>query len=261
MTIKFEDTNPSLLYFGSSCRENNHHDSKGRNVRYRQGGACLACDRNMLPGRYRHEFNEVTETKRIKLTPEESRRKQIEHSTNWTKNHKDKHREYVKKYNDKDERKKYVREQHKIWYDSLTAEEKTIIFDRNRKARKAREERDPAYKEQLRLKTRARARIKYANMTAEEKEAMREKTKEYYKNRAITKGIKPRKSKMTDEERKQKQQDRYQRNKSIPGKKEEAARKHKEWWDNMPPEEKKVRLEKMKAYYRKKKEAKNDKPE
>lgn len=102
MTVGMKKTRDDV-YLGQGCRYNHEHNNEeGKTLRIRAYG-CLLCHEKFAGCKtFVDVYNRVDELNamRKKYTPEESRRKQIEHSRNWTKRNAEKQRAYCKKYRD-----------------------------------------------------------------------------------------------------------------------------------------------------------------
>lgn len=92
--------NPEKLYWGYSCKWDSTHQNENHKTLKSPGYGCLMCRPRYTGLTFEQIIDKVTEDfNNHKInSKEERRRKQIEHSRNWTIRNRDKHKEYSKRY-------------------------------------------------------------------------------------------------------------------------------------------------------------------
>lgn len=171
---------PERLMYSKPCKTHNHHNADGYSVRV-IGGPCVACHEFLPPGLTDIQVDGIIRYIEVlnRMSDEERRVKHIEQQTAWNKRNAKKVRGYVKTFNDKPERKKYLSEREKAKYAALTPEEKKVRNDKSYARTKELRQLDPEKDARIKAKLNAR----YQALTPEEKLERRRMQKVYIERR------------------------------------------------------------------------------
>lgn len=144
--MKYEDVNPDRLYLGSRCKNYDHHQSDGHNVRYKKGG-CLACTKNLPPGLIEYTFIglEVKLPKVKYHTQEEKRHARVQQQMRWNSRNKEKVLGYLKTYNEKPSRVEINKIKAAERFANLSPDQRQILYARQKAWRDRNKEKIAAY--------------------------------------------------------------------------------------------------------------------
>lgn len=129
-TVPWDQVPVDSLRLGRACKQQQHHDAQGQNMRFVSSGHCAACRYKFPPGLFEHTFENVQQNKntlrRKYHTKEEARAAHIKRQMIWNKNNPEKYRAAQIAYS----QRASTRDKRRNMYRDLPEEKKQVVRDR-----------------------------------------------------------------------------------------------------------------------------------